>query len=100
MLLDSRVESLLILVRAHSYVGAGHPDFIAIGRLQVWVRHAELVVLDFPGPGPFLTHLAAEKHAVGPEIVHPMSVIGYVLADDPGADFSFAEQFEHFLSVC
>src|SRR6266702_3022077 len=97
VLLDSSVESLLILVRAHSYVVTGHPDFIAIGRLQVWIRHAEFVVLDFPGSGPFSTHFAAEKHAIGPEIIRPMGAIGNVLADDPGADFLFAEQFERFL---
>jgi len=99
MLLDDRVEGLLILIRAHPYVSAGHPDFVAIGRLQVWVRHAEFVVLDFPGSGPFSTHFAAEKHAIGPEIIRPMGAIGNVLADDPGADFLFAKQFEIFLCV-
>src|SRR5258708_37741205 len=97
MLLDDRVESLLILIRAHSYVGARHPDFIAIGRLQVWVRHAEFFVLNFPGSGPFPTHFTAEEHAIGPEVTDPMGAIGNVLADDPGADFLFANQFERVL---
>src|SRR5712672_2157894 len=100
MLLDDRVESLLILIRAHPYVSAGHPDFVAIGRLQIWIRHAELVVLDFPAPGPFPTHFAAEQGAVGPEITYPMRAVGNVLADDPRADFLFAKQFEHFLRRC
>jgi hypothetical protein len=100
MLLDSCVESFLILIRTHPYVGSGHPDFIAIGRLQIWFRHAEFVVLDFPGPGPFPTHFTAEKHAIGPEIAHSMSAIGDVFANDPGADLACAEQFEHFLCLC
>ena len=100
MHLDDRVESLLILVRAHPYVSAGHPDFIAIGRLQIWIRHTEFVVLNFPGPGPFSSHFLAEEDAIGPQITHPMLAIGNVLADDPGADFLFAKQFEIFLCVC
>ena len=99
MLLDDRVESLLILIRAHPYVSAGHPDFVAIGRLQIWIRHTEFVVLDFPGPGPFPAHFTAEKGAVWPEITHPMRAIGNVLANDPGADFPFAKQFEVFLRM-
>jgi hypothetical protein len=97
MLLDDRVESLLILIRAHPYICARHPDFIAVGRFQVWIRHAEFVVLDFPGPAPFPAHFIAKEYAVGPEIAHPMSAVGNVPADDPGADFLFAEPFEHFL---
>src|SRR5258708_2188735 len=100
MFFDDRIESLLILVRAHPYVSAGHPDFITVGRLQVWIRHAEFIVLDFPGPGPFPAHFTAEKHPIGPEITHPMGAIGNVVSDDPGADFLFAEQFEHVLCVC
>src|SRR6266404_9384893 len=79
MLFNDRIESLLILVRAHSYVSAGHPDFITVGRLQVWIRHAEFIVLDFPGPGPFPAHFTAEKHAIGTEITHPMGAIGNVV---------------------
>src|SRR5713226_1930538 len=66
----------------------------------IWVRQAEFVVLDFPCPGPFPTHFAAEKHAIGSEIAHPMRAVGNVLADDPGAVFLFAKQFEHFPRVC
>src|SRR5258707_75038 len=52
MLFDDSVESLLFLVRAHPYVRTGHPDFIAIGRVQVRIGLAELVVLNLPGPSP------------------------------------------------
>ena len=76
MLLDDCVESLLILIRAHFYVNARYTDFIAIGRVQVWVRHAEFVVLNFPASGPFPTHFNAEEHAIGPEVTHPMRAIG------------------------
>src|ERR1700682_5219384 len=100
MLFDDRIESLLILIRAHPYVRAGHPDFVAIGRLQSWIRHAEFVVLNFPGSGPFPAHFVAKEHAVGSEITDPMTAIGNVLADDPGTDFFLAKQFEVFLCVC
>jgi len=55
--------------------------------------------MDFPGPGPLPAHFIAEECAVGPELAHPVGPIGNVFADDPGADFLFAEQFERFLPV-
>jgi hypothetical protein len=100
MFLDDCVESFLILIRSHPYARAGHPDFIAIGRLQIWIRHTEFVALDFPGPGPFSAHFVAKQDAVGPQITDPMGAIGNIPANDPGTDFLLAEQFEHFLSVC
>jgi hypothetical protein len=100
MFLDDCVESFLILIRSHPYVRAGHPDFIAIGRLQSWIRHTEFVVLDFPGAGPFSADFVAEQDAVGPQITDPMGAIGNIPANDPGTDFLLAEQFEHFLRLC
>jgi hypothetical protein len=99
MILDDCVESFLFLVRAHPYVCAGHPDFIAIGRLQIWIRHAEFVVLDFPGPGLLPAHFVAKEYAIGPEITDPMRAVGNVLADHFCEDFLFAKQFERFLRV-
>src|SRR6266513_2633111 len=99
MLLDDRVGSLLILISPHSYVRAGHPDFTAIRRLQVWIRHTELVVLNLPGPGPFPAHFVANEDAIGPEIADPMGAVGNVVADHSRADFLLAKQFEIFPCV-
>src|SRR5882724_1600990 len=100
MLLDDGVESLLFLVSAHPYDRTGHPDLIAIGRVQVWIRHAEFVVLNLPGPRPFPAHFAANEDAIGPEITHPMRTVGNVVADYSCADLRLAKQFERFLRVC
>src|SRR5258706_15605603 len=91
MLLDDRDESLLLLVGAHPYVRTGHPDFIAIGRVHVWIRHAESVVLNLPGSSPFPVHFVAKEDAVGPEIAHPMRAVGNVVADYSCADFLLAK---------
>src|SRR6266536_1301981 len=49
---DPCVERLPVLVGAHSDVGSRHPDFIAHKRGAARHRHAQLVVLNFPPPGP------------------------------------------------
>src|SRR5206468_9981070 len=51
---DDGADRLLIAVRAHPDIGAGHPDLVAF-RLRAGragrIGYAKLVIADFPAPG-------------------------------------------------
>src|ERR1700730_7759452 len=91
---DDRHEAVVSTLQPQAYSFARHPDVVAIERPTVGVRHAELVLLDFPGTCPTRAGFCADQGAIGPQVHRPVGGVGNFLADDPCSDFLAIKHFE------